>query len=59
MLQGLNRYQRAENFFDYLLMYGEQKNLPVRWKYQVVEGAIHSNEKMAPSAFNILFYDIK
>ena len=59
MLQGLNRYQRAENFFDYLLMYGEQKNLPVRWKYQVVEGGIHSNEKMAPSAFNILFYDIK
>ena len=59
MLQGANRYQRAENFFDYLLIYGEQKNLPVRWKYQVVEGGIHSNEKMAPSAFNILFYDIK
>ena len=59
MLQGVNRFQRAENFFDYLLMYGEQKNLPIRWKYQVVEGGIHSNAIMAPSAFDILFYDIK
>ena len=53
--QGLNRYQRAKNFFEYTESIVEQNNLEFNWKYQVVPGAPHSNKVMSRAAVLILF----
>ena len=34
--QGLNRLQRAKNFFDYTSLIVEQNDLVFNWKYQLV-----------------------
>ena len=53
--QGLNRYQRAKNFFEYTESIVEQNNLEFNWKYQVVPGAPHSNKVMSRAAVLLLF----
>ena len=53
--QGLNRYQRAKNFFEHTESIVEQNNLEFNWKYQVVPGAPHSNKVMSRAAVLLLF----
>lgn len=53
--QGLNRYQRAKNFFEYTESIVEQNNLEFKWKYQAVPGAPHSNKVMSRVAVLLLF----
>ena len=53
--QGLNRLQRAKNFFDYTNLIVEQNDLTFNWKYQLVPGAPHSNKVMSRAAVRIFF----
>ena len=53
--QGINRLQRAKNFFKYTESIVEQNNLEFKWKYQAVPGAPHSNKVMSKTAVLILF----
>ncbi len=53
--QGLNRLQRAKNFFDYTSLIVEQNDLTFNWKYQLVAGAPHSNKVMSRAAVGIFF----
>ena len=53
--QGINRLQRAENFFKYTESIVKQNNLKFNWKYQAVPGAPHSNKVMSKAAVLILF----
>ena len=52
--QGSNRFQRAKNFFDVTTNIVEQNDLDFEWKYQIVNGAAHSNSKMSGAAAEIL-----
>ena len=56
--QGLNRLQRAKNFFDYTELIVEQNDLEFNWKYQLVGGAPHSNKVMSRAAV-LIFFDSK
>ena len=53
--QGINRLQRAKNFFTYTESIVEQNNLEFNWKYQAVPGAPHSNKVMSKAAVLVLF----
>ena len=53
--QGLNRLQRAKNFFEYTEQIVKQNDLEFNWKYQLVPGAPHSNKVMSKAAVLILF----
>lgn len=53
--QGINRLQRAKNFFTYTESIVEQNNLEFKWKYQAVPGAPHSNKVMSKAAVLVLF----
>ena len=52
--QGLNRFQRANNFFNYTKMIVDQNNLEFNWSFQIVKGVAHSNTKMSRAAVEIL-----
>ena len=52
--QGLNRFQRASNFFNYTERIVEQNNLEFNWSFQIVKGVDHSNPKMSRAAAEIL-----
>lgn len=52
--QGLNRFQRANNFFNYTEMIVNQNNLEFNWSFQIVKGVAHSNTKMSKAAAEIL-----
>ena len=52
--QGLNRFQRANNFFNYTKMIVDQNNLEFNWSFQIVKGVAHSNTKMSRAAAEIL-----
>ena len=53
--QGINRLQRAKNFFTYTESIVEQNNLEFKWKYKAVPGAPHSNKVMSKAAVLVLF----
>jgi len=53
--QGINRLQRAKNFFKYTDSIVKQNNLEFNWKYREVSGAPHSNKVMSRAAVLILF----
>jgi poly(3-hydroxybutyrate) depolymerase len=56
--QGLNRLQRAKNFFDYTSQIVKQNDLAFSWRYQLVPGAPHSNKVMSRAAV-LIFFDSK
>ena len=41
--QGKNRLERGKNFFEDLVKYGVDNNLPFRWRFQIVSNVGHSN----------------
>ena len=57
--QGRNRFQRANNFFNVATDIVEENNLDFKWKYQIVNGAAHSNSKMSKAAAKILLKDLE
>ena len=56
--QGRNRFQRANNYFNHLVVISEQFEIPFRWKFYVVENVGHENKKMSSRAAEILLNDV-
>ena len=56
--QGKNRLERGKNFFDDLVKYGVDNNLPFRWRFQIVSDVGHSNIGMSMAASEFLLEDL-
>ena len=56
--QGKHRLQRGTNFFNDLVELGVEKNLPFRWRYQIVPGVSHENAGMSMAAAEFLLEDL-
>ena len=56
--QGDHRLERGTNFFNHLLELGVKKNMPFRWRYQVVPGVSHDNAGMRLAAADFLLEDL-
>ena len=56
--QGSNRFQRANNYFNHLVLISEKFGIPFRWKFYVVENVGHENKKMSLRAAEILLNDV-
>ena len=52
--QGLNRFQRANNFYNYTERIVKQNNLEFNWSFQIVKGVAHSNSRMSKAAAEII-----
>ena len=52
--QGANRFQRANNFFNYTQKIVDQNKLEFNWSFQIVNGVAHSNPRMSRAAAQIL-----
>tara|TARA_X000000950_G_scaffold92099_1_gene115948 strand:+ start:7352 stop:8191 length:840 start_codon:yes stop_codon:yes gene_type:complete len=53
--QGLNRFQRANNFFNYTTKIVEKNDLNYNWSFLVVDGVDHSNSRMSKAAAKVIF----
>jgi CDP-diacylglycerol pyrophosphatase len=53
--QGLNRFQRANNFFNYTTKIVEKNDLNHNWSFLVVDGVAHSNSRMSKAAAEVIF----
>ena len=56
--QGSNRFQRANNYFNHLVLISEKFEIPFRWKFYIVENVGHENKKMSSRAAEILLNDV-
>ena len=56
--QGKNRLERGKNFFEALVKYGVDNNLPFRWRFQIVSNVGHSNIGMSMAASEFLLEDL-
>ena len=56
--QGDHRLERGTNFFNHLVGLGVKKNMPFRWRYQVVPGVSHDNTGMNLAAADFLLEDL-
>jgi hypothetical protein len=56
--QGDHRLERGTNFFNHLVELGVKKNMPFRWRYQVVPGVSHDNAGMRLAAADFLLEDL-
>ena len=56
--QGKNRLERGKNFFEDLVKYGVDNNLPFRWRFQIVSDVGHSNIGMSMAASEFLLEDL-
>ena len=56
--QGKNRLERCKNFFEDLVKYGVDNNLPFRWRFQIVSNVGHSNIGMSMAASEFLLEDL-
>ncbi|MBD62631.1 MAG: hypothetical protein CMD68_00935 [Gammaproteobacteria bacterium] len=56
--QGKHRYERGKNFFDDLVKFGVDNNLPLRWRYHIVPGVGHDNKEMSLAASEFLLEDL-
>ena len=56
--QGKNRLERGKNFFEDLVKYGVDNNLPFRWRLQIVSNVGHSNIGMSMAASEFLLEDL-
>jgi hypothetical protein len=56
--QGKHILQRGTNFFDDLVALGVEKNLPFRWRFQIVPGVAHQNTGMSIAAAKFLLEDL-
>jgi secreted trypsin-like serine protease len=56
--QGITRVDRAENYFNSLINISDNKKIPFRWSYKVIDKADHDYLKITPVAAKILLGDI-
>ena len=53
--QGLNRFERGNNFFRSAEDYTTRKKIPFLWQLRTLPNAAHYNRQMAPAAADILY----
>ena len=58
-LQGINRVERASNYFNSLIMHAENRGYALRWNYRVLDNVDHDFKKVTPFAAEILLRDIE
>jgi pimeloyl-ACP methyl ester carboxylesterase len=56
--QGKHRLERGTKFFNHLVDVGVKKNMPFRWRYQIVPGVSHDNAGMSIAAADFLLEDL-
>jgi hypothetical protein len=56
--QGKHRFERGTNFFNNLINLGVKKNMPFRWRYEVVPNVAHDNAGMSMAAAEFLLEDL-
>jgi hypothetical protein len=56
--QGDHRLERGTNFFNHLVGLGVKKNMPFRWRYQVVPGVSNDSAGMSLAAADFLLEDL-
>ena len=54
-LQGLNRLERGNNFYEFCKNDAERRGYQFNWKKSYVSGSNHSNNKMAPVAADVIY----
>lgn len=52
--QGPHVFARGLNFFNSALQVSDEREVPVRWKLEIVQGVGHNSAKMAPHAIKYL-----
>tara|TARA_X000000368_G_scaffold418813_1_gene420131 strand:- start:5731 stop:6594 length:864 start_codon:yes stop_codon:yes gene_type:complete len=55
--QGINRFQRANNFFISSSDVAKKHDLEFNWNYKIIKGVGHSNSKMSLAAAEVLLAD--
>ena len=58
-IQGINRYERANNYFNTLIKEAEKNNYVLRWNFKVLDNVDHDYKKITPVAADILLQNIE
>ena len=58
-IQGINRYERANNYFNTLIKEAEKNNYVLRWNFKVLDDIDHDYKKITPIAADILLQNIE
>jgi len=58
-IQGINRYERANNYFNTLIKEAEKNNYVLRWNFKVLDNIDHDYKKITPIAADILLQNIE
>ena len=58
-IQGINRYERANNYFNTLIKETEKNNYVLRWNFKVLDNVDHDYKKITPIAADILLQNIE
>ena len=56
--QGKDRLDRGTNFFNDLTMLGVERNLPFRWRYQLVPSGTQGNDELNFAVSEFLLEDL-
>ena len=58
-IQGNNRFERANNYFNTLIKEAEKNNYVLRWNFKVLDDVDHDYKKITPIAADILLQNIE
>ena len=58
MKQGENRYERAKNYFNSLVIFSEKNSIPFRWRYKVITELEHNAFEIKKYAANFLLDEL-
>ena len=58
MRQGENRYERAKNYFNSLVIFSEKNSIPFRWRYKVIPELEHNAFEIKKYAANFLLDEL-
>ena len=58
-IQGNNRFERANNYFNTLIKEAEKNNYVLRWNFKVLDDIDHDYKKITPIAADILLQNIE
>ena len=58
-IQGINRFERANNYFNTLIKEAEKNNYVLRWNFKVLDDIDHDFKKITPIAADILLQNIE
>ena len=58
-IQGINRFERANNYFNTLIKEAEKNKYVLRWNFKVLDDTDHDYKKITPIAADILLQNIE